>query len=86
MVQNLIMNIVGGPVEKYENQHTVVRKFGPTRLRALELLNLLLSLMYPSKNLFAHCMRDFAQSQDNLKAFNEKYQLFEMDEMETEQF
>ena len=34
---------------------------------------MLLQLMYPSKNRFARCMRDFMQMQADAPAFEEKY-------------
>ena len=72
-MQSLLLNVSGGVAETYQNTFTVVRKIGLVRLRSLELFHQLLQMMYPSKNRFARCMRDFMQMQENAAGFEERY-------------
>ena len=77
------MNISGGSEVRIENQFETIKKFGPVRVHSLELLNAVLSLLYPSKNQFAHCMRDFFIMSDDVKGFNEKYANFQGELMDS---
>ena len=56
--------VISGTHKGYINQYKSVIKFGPVRLRALELIHALINLLYPAKNQFSRCMLNLVQGGD----------------------